>query len=634
MASKVPGSARRASKAGGSRGRHRAGKGASSGAYRWLGAGAFTLGVGAALMAGAGTAGAETGTNDSPSSSAGESNSHPAGAAERSRSKTGVERSTARADKANDEDVAGNVSSDASAGDDDKATVSVSRTSRTKREVADEVSVPESDDDPEVVGLLSLPVAPVKDDTSAAGANRSAGAVPNTAPTVTVRSAGTPAMFTANVYGSIRATDPDRDKLTFTGSTTALGKVTVNAFGSFTYTPTKQAQHAAAAPNGTKNDVIAITVSDGFGGIVTTHLTVAIKPANSRPGGRATVNEPNPATGAVTGSVIGRDADGDALGFSGSGVTPRGNVVVNPDGTFVYTPTAEALAGASSLFKRSDRFKIIVTDGHGGTSTVTVSVTIPKPGTNKAPVLGNPQFSIAGINDGNGQVTGNIHATDPEGFGLGFRLNLGVDPGVGSVAVNGAGGFSFVPTQAAREAAYRSPGEDTVQFSAVVTDGSADTLVTITVPISAKAPAPQPPPTPSLNARVDAFVGATRGKTIAAPDGSYPGECVSLVKRFLKDVHGISAGAWGNAVDYRQGGSGGNQLAARGFVWRTDGNFQNGDILVWGSGAGTSFGHIGIWHAGKLYDQNNYGSGRATPARTANYSPYIPPGRLGYWRKA
>jgi hypothetical protein len=128
------------------------------------------------------------------------------------------------------------------------------------------------------------------------------------------------------------------------------------------------------------------------------------------------------------------------------------------------------------------------------------------------------------------------------------------------------------------------------------------------------------------------FVSATQGKSIANASGSYAGECVSLVSQFLLQVWGITTGAWGNAIDYRSGGTGGNQLSSRGFYWSTSQSFQNGDILVWGAGSRTgSLGHIGIYYNGQIYDQNN--AVRVNP-RTANYSgAFWSSGFLGRWRK-
>lgn len=132
---------------------------------------------------------------------------------------------------------------------------------------------------------------------------------------------------------------------------------------------------------------------------------------------------------------------------------------------------------------------------------------------------------------------------------------------------------------------------------------------------------------------VDQFVANTTGQQLSNAQGTYAGECVSLVSQYLLQVHGITTGAWGNAIDYQSGGSGGNHLASNGFSWSTDQNFLNGDILVWGpnAAAGTSsYGHVGIWYGGKVYDQND---GRHSPARTAGYSTFWTGGYLGHWRR-
>jgi hypothetical protein len=244
---------------------------------------------------------------------------------------------------------------------------------------------------------------------------------------------------------------------------------------------------------------------------------------------------------------------------------------------------------------------------------------------NEAPVAVTDVYSV----NQDTRLTGNVLANDfdPDGDPLTIKMNIW--PSHGSVTLNGDGSFAYTPT-----AGYN--GADT--FSYLLTDSrGATTIGMVNITVKYVAPQPPPPPTtPTLSQRVATFVTNTRGRSIANPDGSYLGECVSLVRQYLEQVHNIRTGAWGNAIDYRLGASGGNQLAARGFTWHTDRNFQDGDILVFGqnSQAATGvFGHIGIWHNGQLYDQNN--GWRANP-RTANYSPYsssgIGAGLLGYWR--
>ena len=469
-----------------------------------------------------------------------------------------------------------------------------------------------------------------------AGTAQISTAVPNSQPAITSTRVGSPG-FTGKVTGRVSATDPDRDKLTYTVAPVGSGKVTVSSRGSFTYTPSAAARHAAAATAGEDRDILAITVSDGFGGTVTAHISVTIRPANSAPSAKAIVGKGNPANGVVTGSISVRDRDGDAITFAGSGATPRGNVVVRADGTFVYTPTAAAREAASSPSKRSDRFTVTVNDGHGGTDTVTVRVRIVTPESNRAPKAGNPGYAITGVADANGQVTGRVNVTDPDGFALTYRVAAGVDPNVGSVTVDAAtGAFAFTPTTQARETAHGTPGEDTVRFTLAASDGLASATVDITAPISPKAPVTPPPPPsdPTFAQRVASFVSSTYGKTVANAQGTYAGECVSLVSQFLRQVHNITTAAWGNAVDYRAGGTGGAQLAARGFTWHTDTNFQNGDILVWGGGTyTTSYGHIGIWYNGKTFDQNS-GWHRDVGQRQSGYSQFFSQGYLGYWRKS
>lgn len=122
------------------------------------------------------------------------------------------------------------------------------------------------------------------------------------------------------------------------------------------------------------------------------------------------------------------------------------------------------------------------------------------------------------------------------------------------------------------------------------------------------------------------FVSQTRGYVWENSDGTWPGECTSLVSLYLLRVKGIKTGAWGNAVDYRDGGTGGKKLKERGYKWRADRSFKDGDILVW-KGGPSNVGHIAIWHGGKIYDQNN------GARRYAGSASFFSSGYLGYWRK-
>ncbi|RYX78190.1 tandem-95 repeat protein, partial [bacterium] len=75
-------------------------------------------------------------------------------------------------------------------------------------------------------------------------------------------------------------------------------------------------------------------------------------------------NEDTPVDGKITAA----DADGDPLTFTTTTPPTNGTVVLRPDGTYTYTPNAN--------FNGTDSFVVTVSDGKGGTTTVTVNVTV------------------------------------------------------------------------------------------------------------------------------------------------------------------------------------------------------------------------------------------------------------------
>lgn len=219
-------------------------------------------------------------------------------------------------------------------------------------------------------------------------------AVPNTPPTLTVKSVGKPGL-TGKVTGTVTGKDADKDKLTYTATSGAKGTVTITSSGRFTYTPTAEARHAAAAAGAATTDAFNVTVSDGSGGTATVTIEVAVKSLNKAPDARlVSVSGASPITGGVHGVIAGTDKDGDAVSFAAPSTTSKGAIVIRSDGTFTYTPTAAArAAAATSSSARSDSFKVSVSDGHGGVRTVTVKVKI-------APVTA-PQSQSSGIPRGN-----------------------------------------------------------------------------------------------------------------------------------------------------------------------------------------------------------------------------------------
>jgi gliding motility-associated-like protein len=165
--------------------------------------------------------------------------------------------------------------------------------------------------------------------------------------------------------GTITVTDVDGGTPVFSVTTPpANGTVTVNTDGTYTYTPNL---------NYNGPDTFTVTVSDGNGGTTTVTIPVTVTPVNDAP----VATSPNISTNAdlpATGKVIASDADGDTLSYTVSTPPVNGTVVINPDGTYTYTPKPG--------FNGSDSFTVTVSDGKGGTVTVNISVTVifvPRP---------------------------------------------------------------------------------------------------------------------------------------------------------------------------------------------------------------------------------------------------------------
>lgn len=80
----------------------------------------------------------------------------------------------------------------------------------------------------------------------------------------------------------------------------------------------------------------------------------------------------------------------------------------------------------------------------------------------------------------------------------------------------------------------------------------------------------------------------SQGQVGKFTDGGFVGQCVSLINQYLGRVYGISAGAWGNAVDWANNGNV-NQY------FDHVSSPQAGDIGVMGTNYGGGYGHIFIY---------------------------------------
>ncbi|RYD95296.1 MAG: tandem-95 repeat protein, partial [Sphingobacteriales bacterium] len=273
--------------------------------------------------------------------------------------------------------------------------------------------------------------------------------------------ATSPAITTAEdtpVNGTITAIDADGDPLTFTTTTPPTnGTVVLRADATYTYTPD-------ANFNG--NDSFTVTVSDGKGGVTTVTINITVIPVNDVPVASSPVTVNTNKNTTVTGKVTATDVDGDPLTYTLGTPPANGTVVVNPDGTFTFTP--------NNNYSGTDSFTVVVSDGKGGTTTVTVNANVAP--TNVAPVANSPAVTTAEDSPVNGAIT----ATDADGDPLTFTTTT--PPTNGTVVVRPDGTYTYTP-----KANFN--GIDS--FVVTVSDGKGGTTsVTINVTVTAVNDAP------------------------------------------------------------------------------------------------------------------------------------------------
>ncbi len=252
------------------------------------------------------------------------------------------------------------------------------------------------------------------------------------------------------------------------------GTVVVNANGTYTYTPNANFNGA---------DSFTYTVSDGNGGSVTATISVTVTPVNDAPAAVFDIaigTEDTAISGDVTPGTPGQDFDTDGGviavvdgdGVAGNGLSAvispvNGSLVLNADGTFVYTPNAN--------FFGSDSFTYRISDGQGGLAEAVVSLTVMP--VNDAPVAANGSLTTPFNQTFNGTLPA---ASDVDGDALTYASGA-TAPQYGTVIVNANGTYSYVPNT-------NYSGTDSFTF--VVTDGTTSVERTVTVIVTPSNSAP------------------------------------------------------------------------------------------------------------------------------------------------
>jgi VCBS repeat-containing protein len=295
---------------------------------------------------------------------------------------------------------------------------------------------------------------------------------------------------TINVLGN--DTDPDGDALTITavngspitegGAPVAVADGTVSLIGGqLVFTP---------APGFTGAANFSYTVQDPAGESDNAGVTVNVGVNNQAPVAQPDTNATdedttltvNAANGVIQSagqlSGVDSDPDGDTLAVTEVNgdaalvgqpiVGTYGTLVLNPDGSYTYTPTTAAQALPAGQFA-DDVFNYTVADPSGQSVSTTLTITVT--GLNDAPVAVNntsitaPNTPVSGnvlTDDGNGATAGGVDYDPDTGDVLtvtGFEVDTDGDgtpesfapgatatiPNVGTLVIDATGAYTFTP---------------------------------------------------------------------------------------------------------------------------------------------------------------------------------------------
>ncbi|MES2628752.1 MAG: Ig-like domain-containing protein, partial [Bacteroidota bacterium] len=254
-------------------------------------------------------------------------------------------------------------------------------------------------------------------------------------------------------------TDVDGDVLTVTsiGTQPLHGTVILSSDGAFDYTPNT---------NFFGTDTWTYLIQDGNGGTATGSVKIVVTPVNDDPitlDDSYTVNEDNVLNVNAPGVLFNdTDPDVEPLTVVSNTNPANGVLVISPNGKFIYTPAAN--------YNGTDSFTYTVSDGHGGTSTSTVTIVVLP--MNDRPVAGDDFYAVDEDNILDVPASGVLaNDIDPDADAL-TVFNVIVQPTHGILAWLPNGSFKYTP-------AVNFFGTD--NFTYVVSDGHAglDTAVVI-----------------------------------------------------------------------------------------------------------------------------------------------------------
>jgi VCBS repeat-containing protein len=325
----------------------------------------------------------------------------------------------------------------------------------------------------------------------------------------------------APVTGNVLTNDSDKDGDTLTVSAVngvggnvgnsiagTYGHITIGSDGAYTYSADITSAIDSAATGSHLTDTFTYTANDGHGGTTTTTITVVLDRA-------PTITNDNFGTQVVEGASTGlvnaasgvlandSDRDGDSLFVSAVGgsaanvgnpfATTYGHITLNADGSYTYTADNTIAIDAAPLGSHPiDTVTVTASDGHGGTTTETLSFTIDRPAIATTDSISTAENADA-VNGSGGNPNLLANDTDKDGDAITITAVNGAGANVGNqivlasgalLTVNADGTYTYDPNHAfdylaaAGSGASDTTATDTFTYTI---DGGATVTVTITI---------------------------------------------------------------------------------------------------------------------------------------------------------
>ncbi|MBE9101349.1 tandem-95 repeat protein [Vacuolonema iberomarrocanum] len=227
-------------------------------------------------------------------------------------------------------------------------------------------------------------------------------------------------------------TDAENNPLTAVLATdVGNGTLTLNANGSFTYTPD---------PDFNGTDSFTYRANDGYGNSTPITVTLTVNPVQDAPIAQAdayTLDEDTTLTVPVANGVLDNDTDIDGETLTAVLVDDVGSgaLTLNPDGSFTYTPNAN--------FNGTDRFTYRANDGTDDSNVVTVNLTVnPAP---DAPVAQADAYTLDEDTTLSLTLPDSILQNDQDFENDPLTAILIDDVQSGTLTLNADGTFSYTP---------------------------------------------------------------------------------------------------------------------------------------------------------------------------------------------